>query len=250
MKEIQSFKKKLSRLRNAEHVEFQLTILAYATEEVKAIDSLAGLWKKYITAYRAEDRLFKKPHRMQGTDEIVLLNKKRNSLFYALKYAVEAAVHNVDDDAARTAGRALLEVVNNFKKAPRLPYIENSAYISRMVMDMELPENKAHLATLSLGNVLANLNEANEAFRLAYDNRGEWLYTVNRNGNMQAVRQRVDDAFDALSRGITLLYQTAVLTSADASLQARLSDLIDTFNIAIASARRVYSLRTKTAISD
>jgi hypothetical protein len=230
-------------LRNGEHFQLHWTLVDFLKDKVTDFTSLTTVFATYKRLFEHEDIVFKHNARMVGTAEIKAADKVRGDAFRALRMTVKALTKNINLPNRKLANDLLL-IIDNFKKAPYKAYMENTAYISNLVEELQLPANQTKVEELLLDGLVTALYESNILFRTLYNNRSEWLEAQKKQGNMEDIRRPLDIAFRNVASAINTFYEFNELGEKNATTRSKLEAMIEGVNAHIDNALRAIAYRS------
>lgn len=230
-------------LRNGEHFQLHWTLHDFLTDKVTDFTPLSTIFATYKNLFEHEDIVFKHNARMVGTMAIKAADRVRGDAFRAMRMTVKGLTLNIDLPNRKLADDLLL-IIDNFKRAPYKAYAENTAYISNLVEELQIPANFEKVEELSLDGLLTALDESNIAFRSLYNHRSEWLEAQKMQGSMRDIRRPLDLAFRNVASAINSLHEVNELGEKNADTRQKLEVMIVGINAHIDNALRVIAYRS------
>jgi hypothetical protein len=243
MKQINDFSFKISHLRNSEHFQFHWSVNRFLMPRMPEIPNLSQPWNSYLLKFEKADRLYKVSQKSEETKELTMRDQMRDEDFKFFGRSVAYESRSLDADTKAAAER-LEEVLRNYKGANQKALGENTALVTNFLQDLEKPENRAAVETLSLVALVESLKANNTAVALLYDKRSESLNSRHEEGRLAVVRIEVDKAYLTLVRGLNAFYVANEYGEKNAGLRERLEEIIDGVNARIEQTRLVYARRT------
>lgn len=240
MKSISQHKSLLRRVRNAEHFQFHWWIKDLLNEHDDELSALAPIITRYLAVFDREDEIFKHDRSMQGTMQIRELDRLRDDMLIALRKAIESAMRSLTP-ATKLAAQQLNHLMAVYRNSNKKPYIEATAEITNLVQDLRKTGYASLVTTLSLTEMVNQLDTQNQAFDTAFKQRSRWLMDQALLGKMYTIRPEVDAVFDELAEAITALYQGNEFLTKDASIRVSLGGVIDSINGFISETERAHN---------
>ena len=248
-KTIQSFKRLFPHLKNDEHYKFHFGVIDSLSGRIGVVPPLVGLWNDYKAAFYNEDAVYKLSTYSPDTEKLKELNRTRSEGFFSLRRMVAAAARSLDDKQ-REAGRALGNVLHNYRLADRLAYVEETSQIINCLQDLRLAENRKHINLLGLSRLIDELEAVNTQFEDIYNRRSlEWS-ADRKTGRLSELRQAVDSCFDKLADTVEVLYLYSRIPPGNPAQEALLGELADIVNGLLGQAKAVYYRRVGKAKRD
>lgn len=125
------------------------------------------LLKLYTTLLSIKKRLVKNQKNSNKsllTDNLVLLNKRRNSALIAVKFILHGMSVSLIEDISRKAAKPYAIITKYGGKVYRMGYKEETANLISLFSDFDLPENNALLKDLGILPFYESLKTAQIAF--------------------------------------------------------------------------------------
>jgi SMC interacting uncharacterized protein involved in chromosome segregation len=207
MNKIESFS--LHNLHNNEHFQFmtdfdKLIILYLATE--LGIDSLYPAFKSALTA---EDTAIRIELGSLKSKTIEQLDKLRDRILTAISLRLKSTLLSPFDDEIESA-EALKRVVDLYGDVRNISYNEESAALTNLVNNMQLPANETHIVKVGITTWVAELKRVNEQFITVFNERNSEL-SVRESGDVRPVRKQLDPIYEQMVEKInaSIVLETA-----------------------------------------
>ena len=214
MKQIADFS--CSGLTVGSHLDFHMAVLGYITSYTPAKLKIEQLVPQYQTLLGKEQQIVQRPTSQRYTQQLSELDGRRDDALSVITGLIKAYTRSLKNDK-RTAALELKSVADPYWYIARNAYQKESQQIIGLLAALELPENKAHVATLGIADEVESLKEAQEAFAAVYEKSREdatarmELESVD----TRELRASVDAAFQQIALYVnanTLLSPTDDLT--------------------------------------
>jgi hypothetical protein len=205
MKVIKAFKRLLHLLRNNEHVNFLMNIVAFVKVRRDSITEILPSWTAFLKQYEREDDIYKRNAKQVETKYIAEAHQERYDAFMMFRRSVEAAAYS-HDAAIKDAYVKLNETLENYKTVTTAPITEVSALVYNMIEDLRKPRYAEAVEELDLEAVVDKLEDANIKFLDIYAERTQNMEEFEEQGNMKSIRPLVDSAFKAFADSVNSLY--------------------------------------------
>ncbi|MDR1918021.1 MAG: DUF6261 family protein [Tannerellaceae bacterium] len=243
MKEIHEFPFKMNNLRNAEHFQLHASINQFLEPRMDDVPNLAQPWNTYHWRSQKGDELYKRSTKLEETKDIKERDLLRDEDFKFFGRCVAYESHSLDANTKAAAER-LGNVYAIYNGANTKAYAENTALVTNLLQDLELPENKAAVETLSLTPVVESLKSNNTAVETLYDQRSEALSARRLEGRLAVTRLEMDKDLLVVVNGVNSFYVANEYGEKNEVLRAKLGEIIDGINARIEQTGRVYARRT------
>lgn len=193
----------LARYRNSEFLQYMKDVLELVN--ANDVDTLQITTQRdtFATIITQMDNLFKQEQGSGITQELIVLDNRRDRAFMGIKATLEA-LHYHYDKQQQLAARSLLFNLNNYgTNIPRMNYQAETAIIDSMVADWETETDlSAALTVVKINNWVAELKAANNAFNERYLARISES-AANPATSFTAVREVATNAYKTLVAHIT-----------------------------------------------
>jgi len=168
---------------------------------------LAQLATKFTAALADEDKYLKQSTASAYSKQLAETDGERDKLYSIVKQTATTWAESGFDPQA-TAATALLALVNLYKIDVHAQYDQETGLLTNILTDMATAENAAHVATLGLADVVADLKEKNEQMKTLMASRSDERSTKV-TGALKAARAEVNALYDQLTRLIESYSETA-----------------------------------------
>lgn len=247
MKEI--LKANLNNARNAEHYQFHADVLSVFTEQMATEHKIENLRADYAALFQKENTAFIQNKAYEATKEIEAKDRERDELFLYVKQTIDSNLY-CPVASKKAAAQKLQFVLKPYRSANTKPFAENTAQVSNLVEDMQLPENAEYVTALGLAEAITQLKAANDAFNAVYMGRSGEKLTRASNENMKSIRPKVDEAYRTLASAINALYQVNELVTRAPAVSQSLGQAIDNINALVIQLQQTLSMRGAGKKSD
>lgn len=247
MKEI--LKANLNNARNAEHYQFHADVLSVFTEQMATEHKIENLRADYAALFQKENTAFIQNKAYEATKEIEAKDRERDELFLYVKQTIDSNLY-CPVASKKAAAQKLQFVLKPYRSANTKPFVENTAQVSNLVEDMQLPENAEYVTALGLAEAITQLKAANDAFNAVYMGRSGEKLTRASNENMKSIRPKVDEAYRTLTSAINALYQVNELVTRAPAVSQSLGQSIDNINALVIQLQQTLSMRGAGKKSD
>ncbi|MDR1937609.1 MAG: DUF6261 family protein [Tannerellaceae bacterium] len=242
MKFVKKFLFLLRSLRNGEHFDFYWSIVDFIKGNNSIPPALTALWKNVVRLFDKEDDIYKRSLKSIETKFIQEADRKRDDSFMMLRRGVEFALYN-EDPQIKNGAKTLMEVMDNYKDACRMPFGENTSLIINMIQDLRKPRYAGMVTLLGLTEAVSKLEENNAAFKEIYTERTLNINEQKVQGTMSDIRPQLDKAFFDFTDGLNALYKTNELLEKNAAMREQLGGMIDFINSYIGQYERIFARR-------
>lgn len=247
MKEI--LKANLNNARNAEHYQFHADVLSVFTEQMATEHKIENLRADYAALFQKENTAFIQNKAYEATKEIEAKDRERDELFLYVKQTIDSNLY-CPVASKKAAAQKLQFVLKPYRSANTKPFAENTAQVSNLVEDMQLPENAEYVTALGLAEAITQLKTANDAFNVVYMGRSGEKLTRASNEKMKSIRPKVDEAYRTLGSAINALYQVNELVTRAPAVSQSLGQAIDNINALVIQLQQTLSIRGAGKKSD
>lgn len=247
MKEI--LKANLNNARNAEHYQFHADVLGVFTEQMATEHKIENLRADYAALFQKENTAFIQNKAYEATKEIEAKDRERDELFLYVKQTIDSNLY-CPVASKKAAAQKLQFVLKPYRSANTKPFAENTAQVSNLVEDMQLPENAEYVTALGLAEAITQLKTTNDAFNAVYMGRSGEKLTRASNENMKSIRPKVDEAYRTLASAINALYQVNELVTRAPAVSQSLGQSIDNINALVIQLQQTLSMRGAGKKSD
>ncbi|MDO5105111.1 DUF6261 family protein [Capnocytophaga sp.] len=131
------------------------------------------------------------------TNSIAELDKQRNKLLVFLFSLLRVEKNNINKKRS-DAATALYNESKNYLGIQKSPIRQKTHSVKGLLIDLNKPENKMHVATLGIENTLEALAECNQEFQKLVSNRSD-----NRMSNKLPSAQKLRNEISALYKHFT-----------------------------------------------
>lgn len=247
MKEI--LKANLNNARNAEHYQFHADVLSVFTEQMATEHKIENLRADYAALFQKENTVFIQNKAYEATKEIEAKDRERDELFLYVKQTIDSNLY-CPVTSKKAAAQKLQFVLKPYRSANTKPFVENTAQVSNLVEDMQLPENAEYVTALGLAEAITQLKTVNDAFNASYMGRSGEKLTRASNEKMKSIRPKVDEAYRTLASAINALYQVNELVTRAPAVSQSLGQAIDSINALVIQLQQTLSMRGAGKKSD
>jgi hypothetical protein len=187
----------LQRLSNGAHFAFHTDVLNAIKENAKVSKKVASELRVYQSAFKAEDDALALSRKSFLTDEIKKADDERDSLYMGLKGGIKAFA-KVPDEKTQQACKVLTQLLKDYRINPEEHLDKETGLLTNLVDDLQ-GKYKAEVATLSLGNLVKSLRDANERVRLGMAQRNA-NNVGKQTGTLKKARQASDQAYVQITK--------------------------------------------------
>jgi hypothetical protein len=192
----------LSRLRNNEHLQFQIEFRDLIEASLPIKSKIQKELDSHYTLYVQEDGCIKKIFKSETTEKRYEADKERDNTFSGLAGSIKADLKHSDPNVKESAYRLniLLETYGNLAKKP---YQEETAGIYNLLSELK-NEYASDVDTLNLKNWVEELEMKNEAFEKLVKARFIELEKIT-GLKTQDVRKEIDKVYRSIVARIEAL---------------------------------------------
>lgn len=226
---IQNYLYMLSRLKNANNMQFHLSQRERLAALVEGIPLLEAPWRKYMAAVLKLDNSYKWYATAPETKELEKLKVKRDGDVSWMEHLVKDLYRFGIDKETKDSAERISYILKNYKGIQRAGYEAATALINNLIEDLEKAEYAADVSRLGLAIIITDLKQQNDSFQALYETRFDARYAHSQEGNTKECRGFADTAFNELCVVITALH--IALTDPDEREQTE--KIIDTINAEI-----------------
>lgn len=196
-------KNSLNKLKNAEYLLFMKQIEALIAEaNHEKISPLNGEFKTLLEKFEEGQKQVRKS---EHTNELVLINKKRDRLYNALKYRLESEKRCISEDR-NEAANLLLIVVKSYGNPTRLNLIQQTSVINQFISELRQPKYAEAIRKTGLGEFVSALEQANQAFLTKHEERRDTT-AEQVSIDVKAVRKSLDEQYYKINTRIQALME-------------------------------------------
>lgn len=196
-------KNSLNKLKNAEHLLFMQQVEALIAEvNHEKISPLNGEFKTLLEKCKEGQ---KKVRKSEHTNELVLLNKKRDRLYNALKYRLESEKRCVSQQR-NEAAELLLIVVKSYGNPTRLNLIEQTSELKKFISELRQPKYAEAIRKTGLEEFVSALEQANQDFFAKHQERRD-TSAEQVSIDVKSVRKLVDEQYHKINMRIQALME-------------------------------------------
>ncbi len=192
----------LSRLRNAEHVQYHSDFTALVERYSAAklgIDHLFSIYKKQL---EIEQSCFSIVEKSATTEEINTADLRRDNAFRGIKGMVKAHLYHFKPELVEVAKRLKI-IFDTYGNVPASPYDEETAQITSIVSEFTT-SYRDEIATLELTEWVGELKAANEQFKKLKTDRYK-ENAAKSDIKMKDIRSDVDSLYEEMERMVSAL---------------------------------------------
>ena len=220
-------------LHNMEHYEFAGHVLTMAREaNIKKINPLLPELERAIAA---EQKALAPPVKLEGTEDVVRLDKERDKAYKALKMMIKVKLLDADKNIVAAAER-LNDVLRKYPRAAVENYSQESGMIHGLVKNFRSDERAADVALTGIMPAVIRLDKANEEFGRCYLERYK-KNVMPGTFNMKSLRADVDNVLRAIVRRMDSLDDLEPDTPGLTGLITEYNAVIDGWLILLARRR-------------
>ncbi|GHV48829.1 hypothetical protein FACS1894181_05700 [Bacteroidia bacterium] len=231
---IYRYKSVLSRLTNAQNVQFLADILKNAGPYIANVPALSIVSASLAHHYNLVNDFFQQNRKMFETEIVVHVDTGRDFTTRAaaakVKYFYTYALTPEDKEDARR----LDFIFDTYKKAEKKDYKAETTYIRRLIANLR--EWPALLAKFGLTALIDKLETENNDFEDSYDERSLAQQLIRLKGDMKNLRINANKAFSDLCDAVTGLR----LTPLSAEVKAELENTVLVLNRHIQEYTTIY----------
>lgn len=188
-----------SRMNNGAHFLFMTKVVNRAEGDAAVMNKCATLVANLRVALDKEDECLKISEKSHNTDGIAQADRERDSLYIALKLALQG-FSGLAVPAMASAAKHLNQLMVDYQISPKMQLDQETGLLINFIADLE-GKNASDVATLGLGVMVANLKEANQrVIDLTEARDEERMGKIV--GAMKAARAATDDAYRRLVKTV------------------------------------------------
>lgn len=193
----------LTKLKNAEHLLFMQQIEALVAEVNH--EKISPLNREFKTLLEKAEEGQKQVRKSEHTNELVLLDKKRDRLYNALKYRLESEKRCVSQPR-NEAAELLLIVVKSYGNPTRLNLIEQTSVINQFISELRQPKYAEAIRKTGLEEFVSALEQANQAFFAKHQERRDTT-AEQVSIDVKSVRKLIDEQYYKINTRIQALME-------------------------------------------
>jgi hypothetical protein len=234
-KEILTYKRVLHNLTVSQNVQVLRAVNEGIRPYVAMVFGIRPVYETFDVETSGFDDFFKKNTKAFETEEIVVLDDKRDFSVRAVIAKVQYCYDFALTDEEREEARRLLYVVEKYKDVAKKEYESETALLRSLVN--ELQQTPDLLARFGITDLVANLKRENEEFEALYNVRAQNVHDKQLKGNTRKYRMAANKAFDNLCKVVTGLTFMPLSEEEKTAVES----IIDIINGQIQQATVVYN---------
>lgn len=191
----------LSRLQNSEHLALMSDMLNLLSEaNLEPLNKLKEAFELQITQSKEAQKLIKKSER---TQELLILDGKRDDLYRGLVLRVQSEVFSFDQDSQKAAEKLQI-VIDTYGNFTRGNYQKETTDIQNFIAELRSEKYLASVQKIGLEQWLNWLETANNTFHTEYTTRRD-EYAEQPAYDMKGIRKNLDASFKQIQQTATAL---------------------------------------------
>ncbi len=199
---MQILKASLGNYRNEEHFQFQTEFKGLVEKYTPGTLNIEAAWAVYLPCYNKEEGVLDLLRKSSLTVKISDADHYRDKLNSGLSDTVKGALNHFNP-AIKDAARRVQILLDRYGKINRKSYDEETAAINSLINDLNT-DYSADVATLGIGEWIAELQSANNAFVALMQERYS-EETEKPEYNMKIARTDTDAAYSTITERIDAL---------------------------------------------
>ncbi|GET45741.1 DUF6261 family protein [Capnocytophaga felis] len=181
----------LGKLQNAEHLALMSDVLDLLTQA--NLQPLGALKEALAVQVAHEREAQKQIRKNQYTQELEMLDDKRDALYRGLVLRVESETYSPLEETQKAAEKVQI-VVDTYGNFTKYNYQKETADIQNFVADLRSEKFLTAVQKIGLEQWVSWLEAANEAFRTKHNQRRD-EYAEQPAYNLKAIRKEADELF-------------------------------------------------------
>jgi hypothetical protein len=234
-KEISIYKRVLHNLTVSQNVQVLHAINEGIRPHAAKISGICPIYETFDIEFSNLDDFFKKNAKAFETEEIVILDDKRDFTVRAVIAKVQYHYDFALADEEREEIRRLLYVVEKYRNVAKKEYESETALLRSLVN--ELQQTPDLLNRFGIADLVLSLKRENEEFEALYNVRTQNVHDRQLKGNTAKYRTAANRAFDNLCKVITGL----TLMPVNEDEKTAVESIVDLINGQIQQATVVYN---------
>jgi len=192
----------LKSLRNEEHYQFHTEAKTVLGKLVETNEAIGVKYPQYLNFLNDESTALDQIQKSSITDDILVANQKRNSLFRGLSDGVKSALNHYDPDLQQTAIH-LQTAFDHYGNITLKPANQETSAYDSLSADLQGTYSN-DINALGITEWVIRLKDANEQYRTLITNRN--TEEANRTQlKMKDVRFQIDVVFQNITKTINAL---------------------------------------------
>jgi len=223
----------LALMRNNEHYQFMVDVDNGIKKATSAILQLDTVYPAFTAALAKLNATLLIDQGSVKTEQITAMDVTRDRTWSALNERVKASLlspSSAEVDAAKVVKR----IFDLYGSVRYMSYNEESAAISNLIEDLELPENAASCATLGITSWVDALKQQNIDFQALLDSRNVELAAKD-SGDVKAVRDEIDPIYQNIVKRINAQVTLEIATAVTETFILELNQWIKYYNDTLAA---------------
>ncbi|MDR0725216.1 MAG: DUF6261 family protein [Prevotellaceae bacterium] len=241
-KEILTYKRVLHHLTVAQNVQILYSINEGIRLHAAKAPGIRLVYETFDVEIANFDDFFKKNTKAFETENIVILDNKRDFTVRSVINKIQYHYDFARNDAEKEDAHCLVYVVKKYKGVTKKEYEAKTSLLRSLVN--ELQQTPDLLDRFDITNSVADLKQENEEFEALYNVRTQNLHDKRLKGNTTKYRTSANKAFDNLCKVVTGL----TLMPLSEEEKTAVENIIDIINSQIRQAMLVYSHRAGVVV--
>ncbi|MDR1594386.1 MAG: DUF6261 family protein [Prevotellaceae bacterium] len=234
-KEILTYKRVLHNLTVSQNVQVLRAVNEGIRPHTAMLPGIQPVFETFGVELSSLDNFLKKNAKAFETEEIVILDDKRDFTVRAVIAKVQYHYDFALTDKEREEARRLLYVVEKYRDVAKKEYESETALLRSLAN--ELQQTPDLLDRFGITDLVAKLKQENEEFEALYNVRAQNVHDKQLKGNTAKYRTAANKTFDNLCKVVTGL----TLMPLSEEEKTAVENIIDLINGQIQQATLVYN---------
>lgn len=230
----------LTRFRNNEHFQFMTDVDQLITTQKPSELGIDNLYPSFKAALTAEDSAMRVELGSLKSKSIEELDTLRDKTWNAISIRVNATLLSPLANEAESA-EVIRRIIDLYGDIRAKSYNEESAGISNLVADLQLPANADHVNKVGIQRWVAELKNQNDQFQAVFNDRNA-EFAGRESGDVRAIRLQIDPIYEKIVDRINASVVMEVAKPAASIFISQLNEKIKYYKTTLVSR----SSRSKT----
>ena len=221
----------LSRLHNNEHFQFMTDVQGLIGSHGAATLGIEAHYPPFEQALAEEGVALRVEQGNILSKQIAELDKLRDRTWSASSARVKATLLSPNPEDI-TSAEVILRIIDRYGDMRNMSYNDESAALTNLVKDMQLPENAPHLDRNGITAWVNELKGQNEQCQALLNQRNA-IEAQKASGNVRMVRRMVDPLYKAMVDTINALMVLGTASPAAIAFAGHLNEQIDRYRLSL-----------------
>jgi uncharacterized coiled-coil protein SlyX len=236
MKEVLS--SNIARSQNGEHFNYGTDFLSAFTAAFAAKVKLTKQREQLKLLHDKMGEVYIRNRAFEQTATIVELDHERDEQFKGFRAAI-TYYQKLGTAPQKAAAKSITYLLKPYQLAAGLSYTNNTAQLSKFILDVTSDTYAPHLVTLNMTDAVDRLKTSNEEFVALYSSRSEDLLDRTEHEKIRTLRHEWDTVYHEVVRILPVLHYM----EEDATKREEIGDVIDEINAFLIQLRKILERR-------